>query len=474
MRFHPTPTPGQPRGGAARRRGVAVRATLVALATATTVGSGLASGAPLPRPAAVGATPAAPSATNTTVAATGTSAPLPPGKDPFYRYSGKTPLRDIAPGTVLKKRSVDLAVGTTTLPVTAEQLLYRTQNELGRPTVTVTTVIAPVSVPRLDRLIGYLSFYDALGAQCDPSYTLRGGNPGAANEQQAEEEEALIASYVAAGFTVTIPDFEGEGLHWTAGQEAGWDTIDAMRATEHYLGLPLDSKVGLTGYSGGSIAADWASELAPRYDPAMKLVGVAEGGIPVDYAHNLRYINGSAGWSGIIPATLVALARAFQLRLAPYLSPYGAKLASEVQTACIGSFYGAYPGLKVQQLLKPQYQDILKVPAFIRIINHLIMGSAPGHPSGPLLMAVGDSDGTGDGVMVTADVEALAHEYCTQGVKLDLAIYKGSDHDEAALHFEPAAISFLEQRFAGVPFSSGCASVPKGDSIAPLPMPKHR
>ena len=222
--------------------------------------------------------------------------------------------------------------------------------------------------------------------------------------------------------------------------------------------------------TGGSIGADWASELAPSYAPQLKLVGVAEGGIPVDYAHNLTYINGSSGWSGIIPATLVALSRAFHLNLSRYLSSYGKTLTAQVQRACIGSFYGAYPGLTAQQLLKPKYANVLKVPALTRIINHLIMGSVPGSPTGPLFMAVGDADGTGDGVMVTADVEALAHEYCTQGVSLQLSVYQGEDHDEAAISFEPAAVSFLEARVAGVPFTSQCASVPDGDSIAPLPV----
>jgi len=406
--------------------------------------------------------------------ATPSSGPELPGQDPFYRYSGRIPLTRIAPGTVLKKRSINLAIGTVSSPVSAEQLLYRTTEESGRPTVTVTTVIAPLGTSSPKRVVGYLSFYDALGAQCDPSYTLQGGNPGSANQQQTDEEETIIGSYVAAGFVLTIPDFEGERLEWTAGQEAGYATLDALRATEHDLGMASDSPVGLTGYSGGSIGADWASELAPSYAPHLKLVGVAEGGIPVDYAHNLIYINGSSGWSGIIPATLVALSRAFHLQLAPYLSPYGKRLAAQVQTACIGSFYGAYPGLTVQQLLKPKYQDVLEVPALVQIINHLIMGSTPGHPTGPLFLAVGDADGTGDGVMVAADVEALAHEYCTQGVPLNLKVYQGENHQEAAVTYEPAAVEFLEERFAGLPFSTGCSSVPDGDSIAPLPAPTSK
>jgi hypothetical protein len=397
--------------------------------------------------------------------------PIPPAADPFYQYQGTEPLADIAPGTVLNTRAVNLAAGTTTTPVSVEQLLYRTTGELGQPTVTVTTVIAPLGAASPPRLVGYLSFYDALGAECDPSYTLQGGDPGSANSQQTDEEELIIGSYVAAGFVLTIPDFEGENLEWTAGQEAGYNTLDALRATQSYLGLAATSPVGLTGYSGGSIGADWASELAPSYAPDLDLVGVAEGGIPVDYAHNMTYINGTPDWSGVLPATLVALSRAFGTNITKYLSHYGKKLTAQVQNACIGSFEGAYPGLTVQQLVKKKYRNVLAIPALVTIINQLIMGSTPGNPTGPLFMAVGNADGTGDGIMVAADVEALAHEYCGQGVGVQLAEYQGADHEEAAVEFEPAAVTFLESRFAGAPFVSGCSSIPVGDSIAPLPAP---
>ena len=134
-----------------------------------------------------------------------TTGPRPPGQDAFYRYSGSLPLREVPPGTVLKARSIRLAFGTTPTPVAAEQLLYRTTGQLGQPTVTVTTVIQPTHVPGPSRIVEYLSFYDGLGAQCDPSYTLAGGNPGAAMEQETQEEELLIVWYLSHGYTVTVP-----------------------------------------------------------------------------------------------------------------------------------------------------------------------------------------------------------------------------------------------------------------------------
>jgi hypothetical protein len=401
-----------------------------------------------------------------------------PHDDPFYRYRGATPLRDIKPGTVLKKRSVEVSLfGQGSTPVQAEQLLYRTRDEQRRPSVTVTTVVQPAGgqggAPH--GIVAYLSFYDALGDLCDPSYTLRGGDAGTdSNQQQAQIEEGLVTSLAAQGYAVTVPDFEGEHLHWVAGQESGWSTLDSVRATESYLATDAGTTpVGLFGYSGGSIAGEWASELAPHYSPELNLVGTAVGGVPVHLAHNLRYVNGSQDWSGVIPAVLVSLGRAFGVPVRHYESSYGRKVSREVRDACIGSFNGAYPGLRVQQLLKHRYRHFLRVPVFARIVNHLIMGSTPGHPTMPMFLGVGEKDGTGDGVMIAKDVEALGYEYCHQGVTVQFTKYSSSDHTQAGAQFFPDAENFLEQRLAGAPASGNCASIGKGSSLAPLPVHHH-
>ncbi len=399
--------------------------------------------------------------------AAGSGPPL-PSSDSFYDYTGSTPLAQIAPGTVLKQRPVSIVVSGSTRPFSAFQVLYRTVGELRQPTVTVATVIRPLGASVGAKLISYQTFYDALGAQCDPSYTLRGGNPGYGD---AQDDALLLENYLAAGYTVVTADYEGEDLDWTAGDESGWDTLDGIRAAEHALGDPASTPVGLVGYSGGAIATEWATELAPTYAPGLHIVGAAEGGIPVDYAHNLNYINGSPGWSGIIPGTLVALTRAFHVALTPYLSPLGRTLAAQAADACINDLYGSHPGLKVSQLVAPRYANVLNIPSFVRVVNTLIMGSAPGHPQEPLFMAVGNGDGVGDGVMVAADVQALAHEYCGQGVPVQFTEYQGASHTDAAVPFEAAALPYLTERFAGISPPSSCGTLAAGNSLAPLPVP---
>jgi Secretory lipase len=394
------------------------------------------------------------------------SAPVLPTSDPFYTYSGS--LTSIAPGTILRRRKIAVAEGGNPTAITATQLLYRTTGELGEPTVTVATVIKPATQPLSTKIVSYQMAYDALGSECDPSYTFQGGNPSYSTSQ---EEEQLILGYVASGDTVVVPDYEGERLDWAAGQESGYNTIDGIRAAENLLGAkPNTTPVGMIGYSGGSIATDFAAELAPAYAPNLDIVGTAEGGVPADFFHNLAYINGSQSWSGVIPAVLVALGRAFGVSFNQYLSPYGVQVTNQVKGECINSFLGGYPGLTYQKLLKPQYSDIYKIAPMVRITDHLIMRRT-GTPKGPLFMGVGDADGTGDGVMVTKDDEGLAHTYCQRGVSVEFNVYTGDDHDAAAVPFEVGALSFLTDRLNGIAVKNGCSSIGVGNSLAPLAVP---
>ncbi len=386
-----------------------------------------------------------------------------PSHDGFYRYTGRTPLSQIPPGTPLRERTVTLGAMTSGTPLPAMQILYRTTGAAGRAALSVTTVVLPVTGTVAPRVVGYLSFYDALGVQCDPSFTLRGGDPGSANRDTAEAEQAVVHSLRGQGYIVTVPDVEDETLDFGAGPTYGMSSLDGIRATLAVLKLARSTPVGLLGYSGGSIAADWASELAPRYAPHLNLVGVAEGGMPVNFAHILRYVDGTPKWSAVMPAALLGVARAYHLDITPYLSPYGEKVVRADAHACIAQFVG---DLRIRQIFKPQYADVTHVPVFKRLLDRLVMGSVRGHPTEPLLMVAGNLDGTGDGVTIAADQRALAEEYCHQGVPVDFEEVPHGEHTQVGAAFMPQAFAFLTARFAAAPPVSNCALIAPGNVIA--------
>ena len=269
-----------------------------------------------------------------------------PEEDPFYAYEGSKPLASIAPGTVLKTRTLAYHVVGLPLPVKAVQLLYRSRGELGQPTVERhLRARAPAqpshAQPRRLRVLLRLAQPDD-----DPSYAISGGL--ALGGLIPDFESLLVAPELSAGNAVVIDDTEGETADLAAGPEYGFNTVYSVEAALNSpaAGLSGTSKVGLIGYSGGAIATEWAAELAPTYAPELdhRIVGAALGGTFVDPAHNLRYINGSTLWAGVMPIGLIGIARAFHIDLTPYLSEYGLQLFEKLQKASIIEVLAQYPG----------------------------------------------------------------------------------------------------------------------------------
>ncbi|MEP9394476.1 lipase family protein [Gordonia sp. VNQ95] len=366
-----------------------------------------------------------------------------PTSDPFYIAGAGLP--GAAPGTVLRSRDVQLGLRGQGLPATATQLLYRTTDQFGDPAATVTTVISPPGVaagaPR--RLISYHAFYDALGAQCDPSYSLRGGDTS-----NASLDAVMISGLVTAGYTVAVPDYEGENLRWTMGLESGHAALDGVRAALRYLKAPTTTPVGLYGYSGGSIPTGFGAEIAPRYAPELHIVGAAAGGVLVNPENNLAYVDGSQKWAGVIPALMTVYNETFDLGLSNYLSPKGVQVLGEVRGECIIDFASKYPGLTDESLLKPGVGGLINVPGMRAAVRQNVMGSM-GTPRSPMFLGIGKSDNTGDGIMITGDVAALAADYCRRGVATTFRTYPGRSHTEAIVPWSADAVTFLAARFAG-------------------------
>jgi hypothetical protein len=408
------------------------------------------------------------------------AAPPSPEVDPFYQYTGSKPLSEIAPGTVLKTRTLSYHVLGVPLPVPAIQLLYRAQNELGEPTVNVTSVLKPLLTIGTPQVVAYQSFYDSLSPNDEPSYAISGDVSLTGAIPQVES--ALIGPSLLAGRTVVIADTEGEKADFAAGPEYGTNTLDSLKAaiSSPATGLSSTKKIAMIGYSGGAIATEWAAELAPSYAPTInsKLVGATMGGVLVDPAHNLHYVEGSLSWAGIMPMAIVGVSRAFHIDLTPYLSAYGKELVTKLAKASIVNVIAQYPGLTWAQLAKPEYPTPESIPVYVHTVNQLIMGTR-GTPTVPLQIsqgALGELEGTagnkpgigeGDGVMIAGDVRSLARQYCNKGTKVQYSQYL-LGHIGTAVPWIAEAMTWMNNRFLGLPAPQNCSSIEPGNSLAPI------
>lgn len=444
-------------------------------ACATVAGAALAAGLTAAVPPSP--TAAAPTGTALASASPATAAAASPLDDPFYRYTGTKPLKKVKPGTVLKSRTLPYSIQGLDLPLRAVQLLYRTRDFRGRAVVNATTLIRPLLPLGPSKVLSYQSFYDSLNPADQPSAAIAGGRglgPAIANV-----ETAVFAPMLLAGFTINIPDTEGQTANFAAGPEYGWTTLDSLRAiTGHQrTGVTRHSPIGLLGYSGGAIGSGWAAELAPGYAPkiAERIVGTAMGGVLVHPGRNLHYVDGAGTWAGVMPMALVGVGRAAGIDLSRYANKRGKQVMAAMEKAPISEVLGRYNGLTWKSIAKKKYDVPEKVPAFVRTANKLIM-STHGTPSSPMFIGQGTGGelegtkgnkpgiGKGDGVMIAGDVRTLARRWCNRGVDIQYREYPLSHFTSVALWL-PEAYAWLLARFGEGTAPNNCASIAKGNSL---------
>ncbi len=403
--------------------------------------------------------------------------------DPFFQYAGGEPLGSIAPGAVLKARTISAYIAGIKTSLNATQLVYRSTDAKQRPTTNVTTVFAPdcgkTSCANKNKVISYQSFYDSLNPEDAPSRAYAGGKR--LPDLLPAVETALIGSYIKKGYTVVISDTEGQNANFAAGPEYGYNTLDAIRATLNasQIGVARDAKVVMVGYSGGAIATEWAAELAPGYAPELKsnLIGATFGGTLVSPEHNLTYVEGAPIWGGVVPMAVLGVSRSYEINIQQYLSPRGQEVFDRMQKASIAYVLGQYSRVTWKDLVKPEYLDRTKIKEYVDAANKVIMGTG-GTPEIPLQIGQGTGGiwegtkpsplwGAGDGVMLAGDVRTLARQYCAQGVAVQHKEW-GTSHFLTIANWLPWATAWIDDRFAGKAVPNNCASIAPGNPLTPL------
>ena len=91
-------------------------------------------------------------------------------------YTPPSDLASLAPGAVIRSRTVGVPAYGIPLPVQAWQLVYRSNNTAGTAIAATTTVIIPPGKPAGPRpLISYPAIINALDPECSPSRTVPNG-----------------------------------------------------------------------------------------------------------------------------------------------------------------------------------------------------------------------------------------------------------------------------------------------------------
>ncbi|MCP2160013.1 triacylglycerol lipase [Williamsia serinedens] len=371
-----------------------------------------------------------------------------PRDDDFY--SSTDGFEDLAPGTVLRSRDVQLAfLGLVPQPVRAVQLNYRTTDLRGDPMVAVTTVLVP-DHPDDDRptpIVSYQCAIDAVTGRCFPSYALRRGAKAIGALPQLEF--LLISALLAEGWAVSVPDHEGPKGLWGLPFEPGYVALDGIRAALSFapLGLRPDAPVGLWGYSGGGLATAWAAEMYDAHAPELNLVGAVLGSPVGDLGNTYTRLNGTF-WSGL-PALVVSALRHVYPELDRIIDAHATE-SGRVKLARLQSMTTVEAVVRfmftdMDAFLDTPLDEVLALPEVRRVFDSLRLGQSP--PTVPVLLV----QACNDRIVAVDDIDALARTYAAAGTDVTYHRDRFSEHMLMHPMSAPTALRWLRDRMDGRP-----------------------
>ncbi|MFJ4658493.1 lipase family protein [Nocardia sp. NPDC088792] len=390
-------------------------------------------------------------------AAPASADPLPIDVDPFYQAPDG--FESAAPGAILRSREVQLAV-LTVLPVHVRswQLLYRTTDLFGKPTVAATTVAVPMgaNTSHSRPLVSHQFFYDSAAPNCAPSFVLQqGGGLPALEGIHSTAEYLELAASISQGYAINVPDYEGLHGHLAVAKEPGYMVLDSVRAAEAFQPLGLDgakTPVALWGYSGGGMGSGWAAEMQPTYAPELNIKGIALGA-PVSDVESLLHVNGSmfASLIGVGMASLRNAYPKFATALDQYLTPEGKAIMDRTNSQCLVRNVVELMFTDYQRMLTIPIADFLALPDIKEVFDSTVLGSNP--PTAPMFVY----QGVYDEAVPWYTNDRMVGRWCDGGTSVEYKRDHLSEHLTLTTLGMADAFNWVKSRLQpGAPDPQGC------------------
>ncbi|MFA5899781.1 MAG: alpha/beta fold hydrolase [Hyphomicrobium sp.] len=267
---------------------------------------------------------------------------------------------------------------------------------------------------------------------------------------------AGLSEMLNHGFVVVATDYAGlgtEGMHpYLIGPSEARSVLDSVRAARELPDAWVSDRFAVWGHSQGGHAALFTGEEAATYAPELKLVGIAAAA-PATYLVELfKADRGSIGGDTLTAMALLSWSTIYNIPNQSVLAS-GAKRSYEaVASTCIQTLAEL---IHLESAAEPLQHRFLKAdPTKIEPWRDIMLKNSPGHsPAGaPVFIAQGTSDET---VRPTI-TRQFADQLCRQGTPVLMTYLIGVNHSYAGYDGARDAISWIADRFRGLPAPSDC------------------
>ncbi|KAF3986950.1 hypothetical protein FT663_04113 [Candidozyma haemuli var. vulneris] len=389
--------------------------------------------------------------------------PTIPSEDDFYNAPSNLTSYDA--GDIIDFRRAPNQVRSLFTPLKVEnawQLLVKSQNARGEPIAMVTTVLVPYNADP-SKLVSYQYAQDSATMDCAPSYSLLYRGEIGTFVQQAET--LLVQALLTKGWYVVLPDYEGPDGAFTSGWQAGYATVDSIRAalsSKSITGISPNADTALWGFSGGSFASTWGASVQPEYAPDLKenLVGAALGGWVTNWTDVIAASDGTT-YAGLVPNILNGMIKSNpdlkEVFDAEFKEDRRKELYSRTDDCVFTSFIN-YLNRDIFGGDDPWTEkgwDFFKIPEIKEaVLNNSIgvLKDTP-RPEIPLFLY----HGTPDQIVPFNGSQKAYENFCEWGIdSLEFAVSETSGHLLEATVGNGAALAWLERMLNGEEPVKGC------------------
>lgn len=261
------------------------------------------------------------------------------------------------------------------------------------------------------------------------------------------------------GWVLIYPDYEGPqaALSGISSGQATLDGIRAMLSSQNITGIAAseDVEVHMWGYSGGTIPTEWAAEIQPMYAPELKIQSAIIGGSITNVTSSILTINGGP-YAGFIPSGMLGISKSYPFfanyllstvlpdKWANFTRPLVNCAEGDISDFVNQDIGNYFPNGLLDVLSSPDVQSVMKLGGQMGL---------QGLPQIPLYIY----KAVGDDISPIADDDALVQSYCDSDIQS--LVFQRNTYGVHLTNFFTGlggALSYLEDRFNGIPAPHGC------------------
>lgn len=365
---------------------------------------------------------------------------------PFYEVPPD--LAPGRPGSIIRSQAIDVPG----LRGVARRVLFRSEDAIGRPTVSPGMVFAPAGDGGDRPVVAWAHGTVGLGPTCAPS-----------RDAHVLAHTPFFNDMIDRGWVITAPDYAGAGgtgvgEKYAIVAEQGRDVLNAVRAARAVPGVGAGDRYATYGESQGGLIALAAGALGASYAPEFTLVAIGGVASPSDLGTTMK-LNVDKPLLGWLLGTHLVRAWTRQyphLDPEPFLSDAGREHFAEVaDNGCVFDPLNALMSSRMGTFL---VGDPTASPEWRAAF------AANKAPLPPDNVPVFIGHGLADPLIDPGISARLVERYCSAGARVTTLWMPGEGHIGSSNTAAPTYITWLADRLSGVTAPSNC-----GDALPMSP-----